>query len=372
MAILSDLTGGFFQNLSDLTPEGITDYFRRKTGIADLNIPDGNLAPMFDHEGQPLLKGDGSQLCLPYTHACVLVGDIMKMAGLENVKNTQEVAHLPVLFWRSTDIYLTTIDSHAIAAQRSNFNKNAAGLCLFAAAGYAKVIDGVAESSNASAKRELLEETGLSTDDGIVLKFSRMELNLNNPISVYPIQTNRIELPGRVPTVTEKYSVFTDLPYTEVLNRVRSNGESVGFLALPVDQMDTVENGGTITVSFAPAIETMLRMPFKNDDMRYLANIVRPGIKVADLREALPEVGRPQDYKGTLSITEGDAVVDAFESDLGDIIPVKFSADDVNYGMTSPLTFMKRAAQVWNLIPASPATKASEVVSPDIKDGPQR
>jgi 8-oxo-dGTP pyrophosphatase MutT (NUDIX family) len=366
MSSLSDLTDGFFSDLRELTPERINTFVAERHGLPDdFKIDPGYLAPMFNRDGTPLLDKTGKHISLPYTHACVFVYEVMKAAGMEHAEN-DAVRDIPVPFWCSTDIYLVTSDGFAIVAQRSNFNKNYSGLCILAAGGFAKVNDSVAESSEACARREFREETGLSSEKGISLEFRRFDREFN--INKYDIKVNiGPALEGRVPLVAEKYSVRTSLTAEEVLRQIKSNGESLGFVAIPINKIDTIERGETIEVPFAPAWETMQRMLYP--DRSSLAHVFRSGItSLADLRAALADVERPQDFKaGDASIISGDAAVDAMTGEVGRVVEVRFSRKDCYCydDTTSSLVWSKKAAAVYGIVPpTSPRRRFTGSSSP--------
>lgn len=353
MHSLSELTEGYFADLSEVTSEKITDYFRAKRGEPDLEIPIGNDAPMFNKDGEPILKANGEQLCLPYTHACLLVYDIMAAAGKADAGKTSDVRDLPVFFWRSSDVYLVTEDEHVILGQRSNFNENAPGLCLFTAAGFAKVIDGVAETAEASAKRELEEETGLS---GEMLEFIFFGRDFDNGINTYPITTNKGIMQGRVPTFADKWAVRAAATADHILQKITSNGESLGFLALLLRNLDPILSGPKkINVVFAAATQVLKRMTYK-DKAGCLNDRIKPHMTIASLRDELDKVIRPQDYDGQASLAAGDAAVDSLSSGLASPIKAKFSRGDTAYGATatSPLEFIRRAAITCSPLPPRP------------------
>jgi len=347
MHSLSDLTDGHFNDLAEITADKITDYFRQKLGRPDLEIPVGNPAPMFDKDGNPVLKSDGSQLCLPYTHACLLVHDIMQNAGQNDKTRTSEITNLPVFFWRSTDVYVVTADDHVPVGQRSNFNKNAPGLCLFTAAGFAKVVDDKAEPALDSAQRELKEETGLTKDNAGFINFKLMGRDFDNGINRYPIDTNAGTIEGRVPTFAEKWVVRSNLTAAELLTRMSSNGESLGFMALPVDRLEELmTTGSTATVSYAPAQSVLEKMLYQNGSGN-LADRVTNGISIAALRNELSYVNRPQDYQATdTSLAVQDNRVDTMQGKLGTLIQVQVAPEDFSYGAVTitPLEFMQEAA----------------------------
>lgn len=374
MQTLSELTNGWFSSLSELTEEKIQQFMRAHVGNPDMVIPLNNMAPMFDHAGAPVMvtdpvTGEERQLCLSYTHACVFAYEIMRRAGRENAQNTMDVHDLPVPFWRSTDVYVMTNDGHTVLAQRSNFNNNAAGKLIFTAAGFASVESGKAHTSLETAQQELFEETGLSAGQGYDVEFLCFGRDTNNPISAYPIKTKIGDqdgpvLPGRVPIFAEKYAVKVDLSATEVLSRIQSNGESLGFAALPLDALDAIESDQNVDVVFAPATKTLelIRYPDAAGRMQTLSSDIRDSVQLSDLRHKLAGASRPQD--GAKSIQEGDAAVDILRGGLGAPVTAVLTQEDVSYSANPPWAYMRMAAEALGILPQRPPRDMPGFVPP--------
>jgi hypothetical protein len=100
--------------LEELTEQKIEDAL----GIASGVIPFKTLAPMFRGNGKPVLRPDGRPLALSYTHAAAYTAHILEMFGMPDAKETKDVIHLPVPFWRSTAVHMLTKDANAIFGRR--------------------------------------------------------------------------------------------------------------------------------------------------------------------------------------------------------------------------------------------------------------
>ena len=288
-ASLTALTDGKFQSLGELTEKGIEEFL----GCA---IAPGNVGPIFDRHGEPVMRHDGTQLCLSYTHGTLFAAQIAKNAAMDNVKNTLELGTLPVPYWQPTDIMLFTNDGFVIAAVRSNATGNAVGNCLTAAAGYPKMkTDGLPQTTIECAQAELKEEAGL--DMNAIAEADEVlnaGVSSGRPMQFFPIQTSKGEMQGLCPTIARNIAIKSRLDVTELMLLVTANHESVGFIAMKVagiaallDKPDTVYGAGfwrsDILRTLLPDADALLT-PYKRLD------VLRP------LLEAAPVKPQPGNY----------------------------------------------------------------------------
>lgn len=231
---LHDLTQGRIDTLGDLTEAKID-------ALLGHTIEPGAKAPLFQPDGSPILDKDGQPLMLSYTHTAAFAAHMIEQCGGKGATTTDEVAALPIPFWKPTDILLISKDNNVIVAMRSNATRNAVGRCLTAAAGFPKIVDGRPESPDACARRELLEETGLKLPE-IEETTKNMGIITQRPLQHYSIQTEDGQvLPGIVPSVVSTLAVRTRQTADELMKMMVPNHESAGFAVIPGAQMIDLE-----------------------------------------------------------------------------------------------------------------------------------
>lgn len=200
MTVLAHLTGNSIKDIAELD-EG------RVEGILGSAIIPGNAAPLFHENGMPILKTDGSQLVLSYTHATAFAAYVAaSLTGKSDDFHLKDVRNLPVPFWRPVHAFIASADNYAILAVRSNATRNAIGISLHTAAGYPKVISGHGASRGETMPenfaRELFEETALDIDDIIdrTVPITRLAGLEDGKLDQYQIKVvNGDTVPGIVP-----------------------------------------------------------------------------------------------------------------------------------------------------------------------------
>lgn len=268
-------------------------------GLLGHEIIAGARVPLFDKDGKPLRRSDGTVIVLSYTHAAAYAAHVIAKSGVIDAKTTSDIAHLPLPFCKPAHVMLFSRDGIAIFALRSAKSVYAPGRSLMTAGGFPRLTEDGPENSILCAKRAFKEQAGLALRK-IADEIIDLGTITEHPLISYALRTKvGAKISGLMPSVARTYAVKSNRYYCELTTKTKpgdfsghhlpapivTNNKSVGFFCINPHALPLLQNGSIQAqkVHFLPS--TAVKLPIAPDStMKELRDRLTPGALPAEVR----------------------------------------------------------------------------------------